>query len=65
MEGDWGLSDHSMIGKIVWVDALVGVVDTWEAVDWDAVALTVADEGERWYWDLAGKSAYERLVDFQ
>ena len=49
----------------VQVDALEGVADTREAVDWDAVASTVADEDERWYGGLAGESAYERLVDFQ
>ena len=47
------------------VDALVGVADVREAVDWDAVALTVADEDEGWYEDLVGDSAYERLVDFR
>ena len=46
-------------------DALEGVVDFREAVDWDAVALTVADENEGWYGSRAGDSAYERLVDFR
>ena len=47
------------------VDALEGVADTREVVDWDAVAVTVTDEGEAWYGDLVGDSAYERLVDFR
>ena len=47
------------------MDALEGVVDSREAVDWDAVALTVADEDEKWYGDLVGDSTYERLVDFR
>ena len=29
------------------------------------MAVTVADEGEVWYGDLVGDSAYERLVDFR
>ena len=49
----------------MWVDALEGVADTQEAVDWDAVAVTVTDEGEVWYGDLVGDSTYERLVDFR
>ena len=47
------------------VDALERVADAREAVDWDAVAVTVADEREVWYGDLVGDSAYERLVDFR
>ena len=47
------------------VGALEGVVDSREAVDWDAVAITVADEDGGWYECLARDSAYERLVDFQ
>ena len=47
------------------VDVFEGVVDYREAVDWDAVGLTVADGEEGWYENLAGNSAYERLVDFQ
>ena len=35
-----------MIGGVVRVDVLVGTADSREAVDWDAVALTVADEDE-------------------
>ena len=64
LEGEWELSDHSMIGGVVRVDTLVGVVDAREVVDWDAVALTVADEEEGWYEGFAGGSAYEKLVDF-
>ena len=45
--------------------ALKGVVDTRVVIDWDAVALMVADEGEGWYGELSGNSAYERLVDFR
>ena len=61
----WGLSDHSAIGRVVQIDAVEGVVDVREAVDWDAVAVMVADEGEEWYGDLAGATAYDRLVDFR
>ena len=43
-----------MIGGVVRVDALVGVTDWWEAIDRDAVALTVEDKDEGWYGDLAG-----------
>ena len=62
---EWGLSDHSAIGGVVQVDALKGVADTREGIDWDAVAITVADEGEAWYENLVSDSAYERLVDFR
>ena len=65
LESVWGLSDHSASGVVVRMDALEGVVDSREAVDWDAVALTVADRDKEWYGDLAGDSAYERLVDFR
>ena len=61
----WGLSDHSAIGQVVLVDALEEVLDFWEAVDWDPVALMVADEDEWWYEDLIGDSAYEEMVDFR
>ena len=54
-----------MIGGVVWVDALVRVADMREAVDWVAVALTVADEDEGWYEGFAGGSTYEKLVDFR
>ena len=47
------------------MDALEGVVDSREAVDWEAVALTVADEDGGWYECLAGDSAYERLTEFR
>ena len=60
----WGLSDHSEIGGVVQVASLEGLLDFREAVDWDAVVLTVADEDERWYGDLIGDSAYERMMDF-
>ena len=49
LETVWGLSDHSTIGGVVQVDALEGVVDTREAVDWDSVAFTVAHEDWGWY----------------
>ena len=65
LETEWGLSDHSAIGGVVRVDDLGGVVDCREAVDWDAVGLTVAGEDEGWYEVLIGDSAYERLVDFR
>ena len=47
------------------VDDLVGVTDWREAIDWDAVVLTVEGEDEGWYGDLAGGSAYEKLGDFR
>ena len=47
------------------VDALVGVADWREAVDWDAVALTVGNVDEGWYEGLTGGSAYKKLVDFR
>ena len=62
---DWGLSDHSPISGVVWVGDLEGVVYTREVVDWGAVAFTVAYEGDVWYGELAGNTAYERLVDFR
>ena len=65
LRSEWGLSDHSAIGGVVRVDPLVSVVDMREAVDWDAVALTVAEEEKGWYEGLVGGSAYERLVDFR
>ena len=42
-----------MISGVVRVDALVVVVDTQEAVDWDAVEATVANEDEGWYGTLS------------
>ena len=42
-----------------------GVVDERVAVDWDAVAHTVAEEGEEWYQCLVGDPAYEKLVEFR
>ena len=65
LKGDWGLSDHSMLGGVVRVNSLIEVVDTREVVDWAAVALTVAGEEEGWYEGLTGGSAYEKLVDFR
>ena len=50
---------------MVQVDTTEGVIDEREAVDWHAVAHTVADEGEGWYGCLVGDSAYEKLVDFR
>ena len=65
LETEWGLSDHSAITGVVRVDVLEGLVDYREAVDWDVVAVTVADEEGGWYEGLTGDSAYERLVDFR
>ena len=65
LRSEWGLSDHSVIGGVVRVDLLIGVVGVREAVDWDEVALTVADEEEGWYEGLVGDSTYEHLVDFR
>ena len=58
LKSEWGLSDHSAIGGVVRVDSLIDVAGEREAVDWDAVALTVADEEEGWYEGLVGDSAY-------
>ena len=65
LDTEWGLPDHTSISGVLRVDRLVGVVDMREVIDWDAVALTVADENERSYGSLVGDSAYERLVDFR
>ena len=59
LEVVWGLSDHSAISRVVQVAELVGVVHVREAVDWLAVELTVVEEDEGWYGDLAGDTAYE------
>ena len=47
------------------MDALVGVTDFREVVDWDAVALIVVDKDAGWYGELAVDSAYECLLDFR
>ena len=36
-----------------------------DAVDWEKVQLTVADEREAWYGELVGVTAYDKLVDFR
>ena len=59
LEMVWSLSDHSAIGGVVQVDALEAVADMREAIDWDAVVLTVTDEDEGCYGDLVGGSTYE------
>ena len=46
LEVVWGLSDYSVIGGVVQVAELVGVVKTREAVNWEAVELTVTEEDE-------------------
>ena len=60
----WGLSDHSAMDCLVAVDDLEVVEGSRDAVDWERVRLTVADEGEAWYGELVGDSAYDRLVNF-
>ena len=65
LKSEWGLSDHLAIGGVVQVGLLTGVIGVREAIDWDAVSLTFADENEDWYGSLVGDSAYERLVDFR
>ena len=47
------------------VAELVGMVETMEAIDWEAVELTVGEEDEGWYGDVVGPTMYEGLVDFR
>ena len=61
---DWLLSDHSSIG----VSLVIGEVrrpDRREVVDWDRLAATLTDEDERWYNDLVGETAYDKLLDLR
>ena len=63
-ETDWLLSDHSSIGGSLVVDE-VRKADRREVVDWDKLAATLADEDERWYGDLMGETAYDKLLDLR
>ena len=40
-------------------------VDTREVVDWNGLAATLADQDEKWYGDLAGEIAYDKLLDLR
>ena len=59
---DWVLSDHSSIGGSLVIDE-VRMTDSREVVDWDRLAVTLADEDEGWYRELVGKTAYDKLLD--
>ena len=61
---DWLLSDHSRIGWSLVIDK-VRRADRREVVDWDRLATTLADEDERWYYDLIGETAYDKLLDLR
>ena len=61
---DWLLSDHSSIGGSLVIDE-VKEADRREVVDWDKLAATLADEDERWYGDLVGETAYDKLLDLR
>ena len=63
-DADWVLSDHSSIGGSL-VIGEVRRVDTREVVDWDGLAATLADEDEKWYGDLAGRTTYDKLLDLR
>ena len=39
--------------------------DRREVVDWDRLAVTLADEDEGWYNDLVGGTAYDKLLDLR
>ena len=63
-DADWLLSDHSSIGGSL-VVAEVGRTDRREVVDWDRVAVTLADTEEGWYGGLVGVTAYDKLLDLR
>ena len=58
------LSDHSSIGGSLVIDE-VKKADRREVVDWDKLAATLTDEDERWYGDLVGETAYDKLLDIR
>ena len=60
----WLLSDYSSIGGLL-VIGEVKRVDRREVVDWDGLAVTLADEDERWYADLVRETAYDKLLDLR
>ena len=61
---DWLLSVHSSIGGSLVIDE-VKKADRREVVDWDKLATTLTDEDERWYGDLMGETAYDKLLDLR
>ena len=61
---DWLLSDYAGIGGSLVVDELRRV-DEREIIDWDKLALTLAEEDEGWYQGLVGETAYDKLLDLQ
>ena len=61
---DWLLSDHASIGGSLVVGEL-GRVDGREVIDWDKLAVTLADEDEGWYRDLVRETAYDKLLDLR
>ena len=61
---DWLLSDHSSIGGSLVIDE-VRETDRREVVDWDRLAVTLADEDEGWYRDLMGETTYDKLSDLR
>ena len=58
------LSDHSSIGGSLVIDA-VRETNRREVVDWDWLAVMLADEDEGWYRDLMGETAYDKLLDLR
>ena len=63
-DADWLLSDHSSIGGSLVVGE-VGRTDRREVVDWDRLAVTLADKDEGWYGGLVGVTAYDKLPDLR
>ena len=61
---DWLLSDHSSIGGSL-VIGEVRRADRREVVDWNRLAATLTDQDERWYNDLVGETAYDKLLDLR
>ena len=63
-ETDWLLSDHASISGSLVIDE-VKKTDSREVVTWYKLAVTLADEDERWYGDLMGDTAYDKLLDLR
>ena len=61
---DWLLSDHSSVGRSLIIGE-VRRMDTMEVVEWDGLAATLADEDEKWYGDLTGETAYDKLLNLR
>lgn len=56
-------NDSSIGGSLV-----IGEVernDRTEVVDWDRLAVRLADQDEGWYTDLAGQTAYDKLLNLR